>query len=624
MESKKGIQQIRDVYKDDHIDDYVDDEIKLCLSETSPKSFFMFAGAGSGKTRSLINALTFLDKERGKRFSYSSQQIAVITYTNAACDEISRRLQYKSIFAISTIHSFLWNLIKDYQCDIKEWIIDFIITEIAELNERQRKGRGGDAAIKRAEDIRRKTIRLDKIKRVKRISYNPNGDNMEYDSLNHSEVIKMGSDFIAKEETMQEILVGKYPILLIDESQDTKKELVEALKMVYEKYSDRFIIGMFGDTMQRIYMDGKDNLAEYIPKEWKKPKKIMNHRSAVRIVELANAIRKSVDDQQQKPRTDAEQGTVCLFIADSSSTNKDEIENQVSQFMVEKTSDEGWSDSTKYKSLILEHRMAANRFGFINLYASLNESKLFDTSLRNGTISELAFLANVVSPLIKAYSDGNAFEVSRIIRQNSPLLDKKTLQEDCANQINLLERAEHAVDELLNLWENGNIPCCMDILRTIKNNGLFNLNDRVDNILAEPVEDEDKKITALRTALSVPFDELESYASYVTDKTRFATHQGVKGLEYPRVMVIIDDAEAKGFLFSYNKLFGVKNKTDTDIKNELEGKDTSILRTTRLFYVACTRAKSSLAVVVYTDNKSAVKNAAIEKGWFSEEEIKMI
>lgn len=624
MESKKGIQQIRDVYKDDHIDDYVDDEIKLCLSETSPKSFFMFAGAGSGKTRSLINALTFLDKERGKRFSYSSQQIAVITYTNAACDEISRRLQYKSIFAISTIHSFLWNLIKDYQRDIKKWVIDSIKNEIAELNELQRKGRGGNAAKKREKDIERKTNRLDKIKEVKRISYNPNGDNMDYDSLNHSQVIKMGSDFIAKEETMQEILVGKYPILLIDESQDTKKELVEALKTVYEKYSDRFIIGMFGDTMQRIYMDGKDNLAEYIPKEWKKPKKIMNHRSAVRIVELANAIRKSVDDQQQKPHSDAEQGTVCLFIADSSATNKDEIENQVSQYMVEKTSDEGWSDSTKYKSLILEHHMAANRFGFINLYAPLNESKLFDTSLRDGTISELAFLANVVSPLVKAYSDGNAFEVSKIIRQNSPFLDKKTLQEDCANQINLLERAEHAVDELLNLWKDGSIPTCIEVIRTIKVNGLFSLNDRVDNILAEPVEDEDKKITALRTALSVPFDELESYASYVTDKTRFATHQGVKGLEYPRVMVIIDDSEAKGFLFSYNKLFGVKNKTDTDIKNELEGKDTSILRTTRLFYVACTRAKSSLAVVVYTDNKSAVKNAAIEKGWFSEEEIEMI
>ena len=65
----------------------------------------------------------------------------------------------------------------------------------------------------------------------------------------------------------------------------------------------------------------------------------------------------------------------------------------------------------------------------------------------------------------------------------------------------------------------------------------------------------------------------------------------VKGLEFPRVMVIIDDSEAKGFMFSYEKLFGVKNKTQTDKKNEIEGKDTSIFRTKRLFYVACSRAE---------------------------------
>ncbi len=71
----------------------------------------------------MINALSFLDKEMGESLSANAQQIAVITYTNAACDEISRRLQYKPIFAVSTIHSFLWELIKNYQTDIKEWII---------------------------------------------------------------------------------------------------------------------------------------------------------------------------------------------------------------------------------------------------------------------------------------------------------------------------------------------------------------------------------------------------------------------------------------------------------------------------------------------------------------------
>ena len=135
------------------------------------------------------------------------------------------------------------------------------------------------------------------------------------------------------------------------------------------------------------------------------------------------------------------------------------------------------------------------------------------------------------------------------------------------------------------------------------------------------VDEEDEKIAALRKAFSVPFDELERYAAYVTDNTQFATHQGVKGLEFPRVMVIMDDSESRGFLFSYEKLLGAKSKTETDMKNEREGKDTGIKRTARLFYVACTRAERSLAVVAYTENKDAVKLTAIANGWFSNGEI---
>ena len=80
---------------DNHVDDHVDVEIQECLSSDPPKSFFMFAGAGSGKTRSLINTLEYLDKEKGHYLAERGKQIAVITYTNAACDEIGRRLQYK-------------------------------------------------------------------------------------------------------------------------------------------------------------------------------------------------------------------------------------------------------------------------------------------------------------------------------------------------------------------------------------------------------------------------------------------------------------------------------------------------------------------------------------------------
>ena len=72
------------------------------------------------------------------------------------------------------------------------------------------------------------------------------------------------------------------------------------------------------------------------------------------------------------------------------------------------------------------------------------------------------------------------------------------------------------------------------------------------------------------------------------------------------------------------KLFGVKLKTETDIKNEREGKDNSITRTTRLFYVACTRAQKSLAIIAYTYDCEAVKATAMKNNWFEDDEIRLL
>lgn len=616
------IKAVIEEVSDDHVDDHVDEEIQRCFSKENPKCFFVFAGAGSGKTRSLIKTLTFLDETLGNWLLANRKQIAVITYTNAACDEISRRLHYKSIFTVSTIHSFLWELIKNYQSDIKEWLINAINLEIVELEEKQQKGKVGKTSEKRAEDIRKKQDRLAKISTTRRFTYNPNGENTGYDSLSHSEVIKMGSEFICAEDTMQDILISQYPILLIDESQDTKKELVDALFSVCNKHKGKFIVGMFGDTMQRIYQDGKENLSQCIPDDWVKPEKIMNHRSASRIVTLANAIRLTVDTQQQRPRSDAEAGNVRLFIVPSDA-DKEETEQRVAEIMSVETGDGAWCDNNQYKSLILEHHMAANRFGFLELYTPLNEVSAFNTSLRDGSIPELSFLAKVISPLVQAYKADNDFEVLKIVKAYSPLMDSKKWL-SLADQAKALQQIESAVENLMELWKDNAIPTCLDVLRSIQDTGLFKLDERVDNILSDPVIEEPIRIAALRNALSVPFTTLEKYFAYVTDNTRFATHQGVKGLEFPRVMVIMDDAESKGFLFSYEKLFGAKPKTETDIRNEREGKDNSITRTTRLFYVACTRAQKSLALIAYTQDCKAVKSTAMENNWFKDSEIRLL
>ena len=121
--------------------------------------------------------------------------------------------------------------------------------------------------------------------------------------------------------------------------------------------------------------------------------------------------------------------------------------------------------------------------------------------------------------------------------------------------------------------------------------------------------------------MNTPFEQIAAYNRYVTGASPFDTHQGIKGREFPRVMVVVDDEEARGFLFSYEKLFGVKEKTTTDIRNEEQKLDTTIDRTRRLFYVTCSRAEESLAIVNYTGDPIKVRSRVLAAGWFAENEI---
>ena len=89
-------------------------------------------------------------------------------------------------------------------------------------------------------------------------------------------------------------------------------------------------------------------------------------------------------------------------------------------------------------------------------------------------------------------------------------------------------------------------------------------------------------------------------------------------------MVVVSDEEARGFMFAYDKLFGAKGKSETDLKNEAAGKETSIDRTRRLFYVTCSRAESSLAIVYYAESLDDARTAMVSQGWFAEEEIEVV
>lgn len=317
--------------------------------------------------------------------------------------------------------------------------------------------------------------------------------------------------------------------------------------------------------MQRIYPDGKDNLSQIIPSDWEKPIKEMNHRSAKRIVMLINAIRYNVDRLQQKERTDAKVGTIRFFIA-SNACDKGKVEALVSKTMEKETNDEKWVQEGGYKSLILEHHMAASRLGFINLFSPIYSVNKFKSGVLDGNLPELRLFTQMVLPTIEALLSNNRFETAKLIKMYPPLLSKEVFINNSDSQLEKLHVVQLALDKLIKLWDNGTDPSCLEILSNIQDSGLFDVPERLQNVLYIEYS-HDMEIEALKTAFQARFSEVIAYNEYISNQTNFATHQGVKGLEFPRVMVIIDDAEAKGNFFSYEKLFGAKDKTVTDIKN---------------------------------------------------------
>ena len=616
--------------EDDTRDNAADEVIQACLSLKKPQSFFLYAGAGSGKTRSLKDALHFVLKRYGDTFRRQGRKVGVITYTNAACNEILRRVKHDPIFDVATIHSFAWTLLEGRTRDISQWLAEKLPQDIEDSV-----GMLGRARTKKSRNTLQHKItslekRLKALESIIQFTYNPNGDNFGRDSLSHNEVIAMSSDFLTREPTLQKIVLSRYPFLLIDESQDTLQQFMEALLKFEKAHEGQIVIGLFGDTMQRIYGHGKSDLTESIPACWKKPEKCMNHRSRERIIRLANVIREDADGWSQRARADKSGGNVAAYIVPVTTDEKSGLEDRICRDLAERTGDPDWTDVKKVKMLMVEHHMAAERLGFKTLFSAIDPVSTLKTGFRDGSLAELRFFTEQISPLVNAYQEGSRYAVMAILRSQSPLLSKTRLQlknEAIETSMKIVQRA---VSALMAHFKDSNDPRCIDILSTVKASGLLTIPEDLlmaldlrDDASTESFDDiKDVEVAAWQKLLDVRFSEIPLYKDYVNDHSRFGTHQGVKGLEFRRVMVITDDASMrfKGSV-SYGKLFGDKPPSKTDIANESAGKETMKDRTRRLLYVTCTRAKESLALVIYSDKPNLIKKTLLSREWFMEDEI---
>lgn len=620
----------------DH-DNSVDVGIQECLHIGSGKSFITFAGAGSGKTYSLKEALEFLKDHYCANFSRQGKKIAVVTFTNNAADEIKDRVEQNTIFAVSTIHSFCWSAISGFNEDIRKWYVGTIPVELEKVKGEEKRGRAGKASDARKRTIARLEEKIEWLNEPRSFIYDPNGVNSSLNALSHADVLKIFSSFLTTKPMMKEVIVNKFPFIFIDESQDTNKDVINAFFSLQDEKKDNIVIGLFGDTMQRIFGGGEVELGKAKPNGWETFNKEMNHRSARRIVGLGNQIRSEDDGRYQYAKDGSAEGYVRYFLLSHDDLAKQDVEEKIRKTMAEVTGDTGWKDTKSEETaiLLLEHKMASGRLGFEELWEKLSESPKIKDRISEGDNAELNFFSGIVSPLADASLEERRADLMSILRKNkSPLLEASLLNDNKDDPLSPARTAEHAFRGVV----SSNEVSFREVLEVLAEHKLLRIPEKLQSFVSgseenearkEPEEEseeksdekDDSEIAAWAEALETDFSQIRNYKDYADGKSIFRTHQGVKGNEFERVMVIMDDNEAGGFLFSYEQYFGAKEVSKASQKKLDAGEEIGLDRTRRLFYVTSTRAKSSLAHVIYTSDVVKVRENLIARKFAQESEV---
>jgi DNA helicase-2/ATP-dependent DNA helicase PcrA len=215
---------------------------------------------------------------------------------------------------------------------------------------------------------------------VPKFIYHPDKDTYGDGALQHGQVLDATAWLLLNRPTLRTILQDRHPIILIDESQDTMKSVLDSLMTLAEPMGSGLTLGLLGDHRQRIYMDGHADLPGLVPPGWAKPELKMNHRSQQRIVQLINKIwaaklagrtvhfRRRTASPHRKHRR---HGAPVHWKTSLSTPEKRQKEAWVATQMRQAAQSDAWATPAGYQSLALEHKLVAARGDFLNVYTAM-------------------------------------------------------------------------------------------------------------------------------------------------------------------------------------------------------------------------------------------------------------
>ena len=316
------------------------DQCKKCID--NKRSFVLQGGAGSGKTESLKELLIYISQTNPKA------KVMCITHTNVAVNEIQSRTG--NAFPVSTIHSFLNSLIKDYKKNIHTVIGElFLIPEFVaseknedisdkeyKKNEHERYKklyekyaykhyqmtresapkvtgkRDYDKDPKAFNEILNDGIKAINEKIAEKISskdYSAIGYNdTKFDSLKdltfgHDGLLKVFHLLIKKYPLLSKMIADRYDYIFIDEYQDTNADIV--CDLIHVSQNSELTLCLFGDSMQSIYSDGVGDVDMFIGDSLISIPKPDNYRCAYEVISFVNPLRLDSLEQEVAFKTNA-------------------------------------------------------------------------------------------------------------------------------------------------------------------------------------------------------------------------------------------------------------------------------------------------------------------------------
>ncbi len=602
-----------------------DAEVRACLD--THRSFALVAGAGSGKTTSLIEALERVRTREGKQLRQNGQRIACITFTKRAVEVIKTRLGFDELYLVSTLHSFLWDQISRFHSDIREALR---LGRLPALIQKERdKDNGGTS--RTATDARAKAERLEQelagLDAIKTFKYeDAKWGDYAAGRLGHDDIIEIAAYLFEHNTTFRRITGLRFPYIFVDEAQDTFPGIVAGLNRVCEG-EGLPIVGYFGDPWQQIYDGSAGNFAP--PGSGASLTKTENFRCSESVIRLLNAFRDDVE-QYAAGENKGREGSVQFRLVQTEKPElprnrySDEQITRASAQMDAALADWGWTDREGIIKLFLANQMIARRMGFAELnrlfngdYASTRAAEAFEA----GEHFLMTPLTTTIYPLIAAREADDSRAIIDVLRRNSPAFAVDGV--NAANTLkSMVETSLGLIEKLSKLWKSGTIG---DVLRYGVAKQIIAASDKLQEHLARAPREEayDEAIHSLDKGdwladalFAMSTAEVAPYASFIARNTAYSTQHGVKGEEYPKVMVVYDDVEAAWNLYNFSKTL-----TPGTAGEPTEGQRG---RGRRLAYVSFSRALEDLRVLFFTANPAAARQELIDKKLVKPDQIEIV